>query len=82
MDNTTDFMATWRSLRQQCDHGDAGRRKQICQQMQFLLEQYGAELRQAELNECVADVAAAEAVLSAAVTSATGHRRSQSPIRS
>lgn len=72
----TDFMATWRDLRGQCSTADGSQRRQVQQLMRSLLEQYGPDLKQCDLSECVADlrvVAEAEA----AATSATVHHRSE-----
>ena len=67
----TDFMATWRDLLVQQQCADEVRKLQVRRLMQSLLEQYGAELRQNELSECVADLDGLPPP-----TSATDHRRS------
>lgn len=77
MQRPTDFMATWRNLRSQRDCADHIRQRHVRRLMQSLLEQYGSELRQEELSECVADLEPG-----APPTSATDHHRSESPIRS
>lgn len=76
MAEQTDFMATWRDLREQCEQTEGRHRNQVQRLMESLLEQYGAELRQNDLNECVGDLKHIAAAADQAATSATAHRRS------
>jgi len=48
-------MTTWRNLRQQ--RFDNARGQQVRRLMRSMLEQYGADLRQNDLTECMSDLA-------------------------
>lgn len=47
-------MTTWRNLRQQTS--DLSRGQQVRRLMRSMLEQYGADLRQHDLTECMSDL--------------------------
>lgn len=57
----TDFMATWRDLRGQYSSASGRQRHQVQRLMRSLLEQYGSDLKQSDLNECVADLGQVDA---------------------